>query len=354
MTRRRWYLEHETVTLTIPAEGGEHRISWRRGRLVLHDHDVEAEDVLRALGGEVCPCLAIRDWVRAATRSARQAGWSDVTRVTLARASMRMTARARALPGTAPQPGPYVPPPPPTAGRPGLPPPPLRAPGVPGPPPPLPPLQGRPALRTILTRRLEQLQSDSGFQRLPLEQRNHHLHQLRQQLAQAIVQESAPEILNAINRVRRERHVARSAVGSPAKLSLAELLELRARPALEQAMRQSLPYLWPKAPVSIAVWKDTPGEPPLLQGDFTSRGGFVAVSLPVHWLTRVSARGLACLDGHFVLDVDAPAPASRLHAQVLRWERRLGGHWAPAPIACSIERQAGRWQLTGGVSQPGS
>jgi hypothetical protein len=38
-----------------------HRITWRRGKLILEDHDVEAELALVALGGERCSCLDIAD-----------------------------------------------------------------------------------------------------------------------------------------------------------------------------------------------------------------------------------------------------------------------------------------------------
>ena len=45
--------------------GGEpHRVSWRRGKLVLEAHDLAAERALRVFGGEACPCMRVLEmWV---------------------------------------------------------------------------------------------------------------------------------------------------------------------------------------------------------------------------------------------------------------------------------------------------
>jgi hypothetical protein len=110
-------------------------------------------------------------------------------------------------------------------------------------------------------------------------------------------------------------------------------------------MRQAQGHFRPDAALSVGCWKQSPGEFPILQGDLTSRGGFVTLSLPVRWLNRVWKRGLACVDGAFVLDVDRPAPATELSGEAVRWERRLGGHTVPVAAPCKIRRQAGRWQL---------
>ena len=47
-----------------PCEGEEHRVTWRRGKFVLEDHDLGAERAMLALGGEPCPCMrALELWV---------------------------------------------------------------------------------------------------------------------------------------------------------------------------------------------------------------------------------------------------------------------------------------------------
>jgi hypothetical protein len=167
------------------------------------------------------------------------------------------------------------------------------------------------------------------------------------QFADAGTQRAWQAILSATLRLRRERGLkAATTLQLPAaKASLAVRLEQEARAPLELAMRESLPYVWPQDPLRVAIWKEAPGEPTVLQGDFTSRGGFVAVSLPARWLTRVWARGLACVEGAFVIDVDAPAPASRVNGTVVRWAKHLGGHWVPVPATRSIERRGGQWHI---------
>lgn len=51
----------EATQLVALEDDVVHRVTWRRGKLVLEDHDVEAEQALVALGGTRCHCLAIAD-----------------------------------------------------------------------------------------------------------------------------------------------------------------------------------------------------------------------------------------------------------------------------------------------------
>jgi hypothetical protein len=58
----RWQHRRPPISVSIETGGQPHTISWRAGRL--HDHDLAAEEVLLALGGEPCPCLLVRDVIR--------------------------------------------------------------------------------------------------------------------------------------------------------------------------------------------------------------------------------------------------------------------------------------------------
>ncbi len=61
--RPRWYHHVTPVYATIPCSGEQHRVSWQRGKFVLHDHDLSAERAMLVLGGEPCACLrALRLW----------------------------------------------------------------------------------------------------------------------------------------------------------------------------------------------------------------------------------------------------------------------------------------------------
>ncbi|MGI9021779.1 MAG: hypothetical protein ACR2HV_00830 [Acidimicrobiales bacterium] len=51
------------MSATLECEGDEHRLSWQRGKFVLHDHDLSSERAMLVLGGEPSPCLrALRMW----------------------------------------------------------------------------------------------------------------------------------------------------------------------------------------------------------------------------------------------------------------------------------------------------
>lgn len=48
------------LRVRVPCQGAQHTITWRRGSLVLDDHDAGADEVLVALGGERPACLEVR------------------------------------------------------------------------------------------------------------------------------------------------------------------------------------------------------------------------------------------------------------------------------------------------------
>jgi hypothetical protein len=307
MRRRRWYAEQPPVTVSVAAGSEEHRVSWRHGRLVLHDHDVAAEEVLQALGGEPCVCLMLRELFRALKQRpagytvAGPGGWRSYRRGVAT--SSRFTL----------QPGVSVP---------------VSQPGIPQ-----------------AAQLLQQVQTSPSFQRLPVEQRNRTLSQLRREVVRQNMPEPLVAILALARQVQQSRWQQRLAAPQR-RATVEERLEATAALALEAAMRESQPHLRAQAPINVGCWKQAAGEARILQGDLTSRGGFVAVSLPAHWLNRVYLRGLARVDGLFVLDVDAPAPATELHAEVVHWTRHFGGHAVPTAVEVRITRRHGTWRIT--------
>lgn len=56
---RRWCDHLAPVTATVACSGTEHRLSWRRGAVVVEDHDLGAERTMKALGAETPACLRI-------------------------------------------------------------------------------------------------------------------------------------------------------------------------------------------------------------------------------------------------------------------------------------------------------
>jgi len=58
-TRPRWYEPLPDVTATVDCEGDRHRVTWRRGKLVLEAHDLAAERTMVVFGGDMCVCMQV-------------------------------------------------------------------------------------------------------------------------------------------------------------------------------------------------------------------------------------------------------------------------------------------------------
>lgn len=58
---RAWYAGRVAVREPVDCGGATHHVTWRRGRLVLEDHDVAAERALRGLGADKAACIEILD-----------------------------------------------------------------------------------------------------------------------------------------------------------------------------------------------------------------------------------------------------------------------------------------------------
>lgn len=60
----RWYDALPEVSATVDCGGEKHRVTWRRGKVVLEDHDLNAERGMVAFGGELCSCMRVLEiWV---------------------------------------------------------------------------------------------------------------------------------------------------------------------------------------------------------------------------------------------------------------------------------------------------
>jgi hypothetical protein len=60
----RWYDALPQATVGVTCGGEPHRVVWRRGKVVLEDHDLAAERGMLAFGGELCPCMRVLEmWV---------------------------------------------------------------------------------------------------------------------------------------------------------------------------------------------------------------------------------------------------------------------------------------------------
>lgn len=288
MSRSRWCAGRPPLRFEVDTGPVAHRISWVEGSLVLHDHDVEAERVLEALGGEPCVCLAVLDACRQPAAEFVGTRWG--------RLMYRMGA-ATAAPGQ------------------------------------LPP---RSALAQIMSR--------TQFARMPGAQQTRLLNAFRWEHLRTQVPEAMLDVFRAAWEVRQKRQ-GREPRAAPDRAAEARL-QAAVAPACEEGMRRCRRDLSPYATFTVECWKRGPGEEPLLNGSLDRAGGALALSLPVSWLNRVWVRGLAVVDGHFVLEVDRPAPARELEATVIRWERRLAGRSTASAAPCRLRRIGDGWALS--------
>lgn len=60
----RWCDHIKPATALVACSGTEHRVTWRKGKVVLEDHDVGAERAMLAFGGELPECLKVLQFWR--------------------------------------------------------------------------------------------------------------------------------------------------------------------------------------------------------------------------------------------------------------------------------------------------
>jgi hypothetical protein len=74
-----WRVAVDDVTAEVECGGSIHTVVWRRGKLVLVDHDLQSEATMVALGGEPPPCVQVLYAWRRARRTARFVQIDDET-----------------------------------------------------------------------------------------------------------------------------------------------------------------------------------------------------------------------------------------------------------------------------------
>ena len=305
--RRPWFHGLSPVTAEVSCGGEGHRITWRRGKLALEDHDLLAERSLRALGAAPPVCLEILDaWrtirgteqlcdllVRDTTMSAEELSW---------RREMHQQQLDEIR---------NTPPVPPT-------------------------LKGHPQYQHFLEEG-----EHRAAKRLELQNRVWTL-TLLEALPVALRQRLA---LSLLVNVTRHWHLdaCRFAQKGHVEAALSEL----ALPRLEQSAREWRRNLRSHRSADAELWLRAPEEKPACTLWADGAGAHGALSLPLAWFTDVWARGIALVDGCFVLEVmRAPRRAHRLQVLALKWERhnRQLSRGVPAP-AIVVQRGRNDWRL---------
>lgn len=252
----RWYESVAPVTATVDCEGAAHRVTWRRGKVVLEDHDLTAERTMLVFGGELCTCMRVLEMWK------EQFGMPPElfsTMQTWLGPNANLAPREFELPRQ---------------------------------------------LGMVLS--WERAWRHTAW-----------LHRKQPRLLEAVLKDRAlapfREHLGAYKKACGARMISQAAV--------------------------------------TVVTGDTS---PRVEGRVEGIGMRATAFLPGSWVVNVWGRGLALVDGAFVLDVtDASADAASLAVRAVRWEVREGGRCAPVIADARIARDdTEAWRLTWDDGKP--
>lgn len=297
-----WWAAVGPATVEVSCGEERHRISWRRGKLVLDDHDLAAEESFAALGGEPALCLEVlRAWRAGIDDREVLWFWDTPRRGSPDMSEMLAQVRSqhqRLLAGH-------------------------RRLVVSG---------GRHAGRPVPPEILEQLRTQAAAE-------------YRRSLLSALPDDLRLRLgLAAI--VRACRHQTDRTWYAARAEDVRTALSARAVPAVEASMRAWRGRLSSHHTLVVECWIARPDEAPNVCGLMDDAGGWAAVSLPMLWLVDVWARGVALVDGCLVLAVlDHDAAGDHLDVTAARWERRLPAGSTPVVEPAVVVRVDGAWHL---------
>ena len=294
--RPRWCDGLPDVTAKIECDGREHRITWRRGKLVLEDHDLLAERSLVALGAESPACLAVLDaWRRRhalgllgdALLSDRNMSAAELAHRRRRYASQLELVRARK---------------PPAGPRPGF--------------------ERLQRSRHERERRMWEL---TLIEALPVA--------MRRALALSVL-------------VTIERHWEDEEYDAHRRRA-ESLLAGTATPLVEASARHWRRNLKPYASFVVDTHIVTGGVRPTCAGSLATDGAAVVLRLPIAWFVDVWAHGAALVDGCFVLGrAGRPPDATSVPVAAVRWERATLHTSKPVQApALLARREDGAWAL---------
>lgn len=267
----RWYEEVPPVTAEVACEGERHRITWRRGKVVLEDHDVLAEQSLAALGGKPPVCLEVLE----AWRAVRQSALLYELLVRNDTHSPELLAVMRTAHETRTQ-------------------------------------------RVEARRRRVQARIGAPVVSDSMHERRRWATNLIKALPPAFKQALALSVM-----VNIERHWDDEGFRREHASYIEPALTAITAPLFEQSARRWRRNFKPHARIGAEACLLAPGEAPTCTAQVDARGAHAALALPISWLTDVWARGMALVDHTFVMGLAASSDdESRLRVHAVRWERQ--------------------------------
>ena len=247
----RWYHAVDPVTAAVDCDGEPHRVTWRRGKLVLEDHDLTAERTMLVFGGQLCVCMRVLEMWR------NQFGMAPD-------AFLQMDRWLGPNAYLAPK-------------------------------------------EFALVRELGMVLSWERAWR-----RTSHLPRKQARLLEDELK------ARALRPLREHLNAAKAAVGA----RMVSGVEVRLIPS---------------------------GEPPRVEGRVEGISLRAQAWLRGRWPVDVWGRGLAVVDGAFVVEVTDARSPGELEVRAVRWERQDDGAAGPTTAPAVAHRQAGSWHLVWGA-----
>jgi hypothetical protein len=281
---RRWYDGIPAVAAEIDCGGETHRITWRRGKLVLEDHDLLAERSLTALGAKPPTCVQALDaWramrgtellqemlLREGTLSREEFASRKASYEAYREGAQEVSAPMRSA------------------------------------------LKHRPGGAQMLEKLVRQV-----AERREVEERMWAM-TLLEVLPAALRRALALSVVAGMTRHWHDVEFRRT----HAKRVESALTAI-ALPLFERSARRWRRNLKPYARFVAQTWLLAPGEEPTCAAWADSAGARAVLSLPLSWFTDVWAPGIALVDDCLVVGAEeAPKDRTEVRVRALKWERR--------------------------------
>lgn len=263
-------------SVDVECSGSSHKITWESGKLTLHDHDIEAEKTLSALGGEPAYCLSLLE------------AWESAEEDDSLEPEILLTEDL----DWALQLDPKI-----------------------------------AQLRNLLQSKQQvMVQAQVGTQRIRMES----LQKMYEQELKKHILFAAPfELRKVLGLARLTRMAQRwesdKHFRSEYGLVLEGVLTRRVLPAMEKNVASWNPKMTPHAITTFECWPLKAHEEASFAGSISTDGGFAIANLPFSWIHDVWYRGIPLVDDCFILEASPhESDESKLQLLAVRWERTVG------------------------------
>lgn len=130
-------------------------------------------------------------------------------------------------------------------------------------------------------------------------------------------------------------------------------LKARATPALRQHLNHWKQETGARVVGAAQVGVLRSDRPSTLTGRIDKVAVRASASLVARWITEVWVKGIAVVDGAFVLEVTDAVSRSELRVRAVRWEPGRGGELAPVDAPARLSYRGTSWQLAWDDGVPG-